>query len=141
MGVESTIIDCTGLQPRVLRPGAVSTAMIQKTTGLKALLIDDQDAVRVSGSLENHYAPNAKVILDMEPTAGNGFIALKNIETPPGAIRLSSPESLDDFARDLYAALREGDRLKLEAIYVYQPKGSGLGEAIRDRLSRSSRGR
>ena len=148
VGLESTIIDCTGTVPRILRPGATTGDMINEIIGPRFSILLDQDStdsnqrrIRVSGSLENHYAPNAKVILDMEPTAGNGFIALKNIETPPGAIRLSSPESLDDFARDLYAALREGDRLQLEAIYVYQPKGRGLGEAIRDRLSRSSRGR
>jgi L-threonylcarbamoyladenylate synthase len=148
VGLESTIIDCTGDIPIILRPGAVTSYMINEIIGPRFSMFLDQHpdqfndrVIRVSGSLENHYAPKAKVILDLEPTAGSGFIALKDFETPAGAIRLSSPDSLDDFARNLYAALREGDRLQLEAIYVYQPIGSGLGEAIRDRLSRSSRGR
>ena len=103
--------------------------------------ISKHEAVRVSGSLENHYAPKAKVFLDEHPVAGAGFIALEDIETPDGVIRLASPISVEEFARVLYAALREGDHQHLDSIYIAQPTGDGLAIAIRDRLSRSAKGR
>jgi L-threonylcarbamoyladenylate synthase len=141
VGVESTIIDCTGLLPRVLRPGAISTAMIEEVTGLNALSVDGADAIRVSGSLENHYAPAAKVLLCEIPIAGQGFIAHKNIQTPPGVIRLASPSDDEEFAQILYSALREADAQGLLEVAVVQPIGIGIGVAIRDRLARAANGR
>jgi L-threonylcarbamoyladenylate synthase len=141
VGVESTIIDCTGLLPRVLRPGAISTAMIEEVTGLKVLNVDGADAIRVSGSLENHYAPAAKVLLCEVPIAGQGFIAHKNIETPQGVIRLASPNDDEEFAQILYSALREADAQGLLEVVVVQPIGIGIGVAIRDRLARAANGR
>jgi L-threonylcarbamoyladenylate synthase len=148
VGIESTIIDCTGKQPRILRPGAVTISMIEEVTEVKVanssseqMNISKHEAIRVSGSLENHYAPKAKVFLDGHPVAGAGFIALDDIETPDGVIRLASPISVEDFARVLYAALREGDHRNLDSIYIAQPTGDGLAIAIRDRLSRSAKGR
>ena len=141
VGVESTIIDCTGLLPRVLRPGAISTAMIEEVTGLNALSVEGQDSIRVSGSLENHYAPAAKVLLREVPMPGQGFIAHKNIETPEGVIRLASPSNDEGFAQILYSALREADTQGLSEVVVVQPIGIGIGIAIRDRLIRAAKGR
>ena len=138
VGVESTIIDCTGLLPRVLRPGAVSTAMIEEVTGLKAISVNGADVIRVSGSLENHYAPVAKVLLCEIPIVGQGFIAYADIETPPGVIRLASPKNDEEYAQVLYSALREADRLALAEVAVMQPVGMGIAIAIRDRLKRAS---
>jgi len=141
VGVESTIIDCTGLLPRVLRPGAISIAMIEEVAGLNALSVDGVDAIRVSGSLENHYAPAAKVLLCEVPTAGQGFIAHKDIETPQGVIRLASPGDDEEFAQILYSALRAADAQGLLEVVVVQPIGIGIGVAIRDRLARAANGR
>ena len=148
VGLESTIIDCTGERPRILRPGAITIAMIQEATGLEATSSFDkksedlkQEEIRVSGSIESHYAPKAKVFLDQQPTRGSGFIALESVDTPDGVIRLAAPISLEDFARVMYAALREGDHQGVDSIYVDQPTGDGLAIAIRDRLSRSAKGR
>ena len=141
VGVESTIIDCTGLLPRVLRPGAISAAMIEEVTGLKAVSVNGGDEIRVSGSLENHYAPLAKVFLDQPPTAGQGFIALEHIHTPRGVIRIAAPTSAEEFAQVLYSALRAADSRGLEEVVILQPFGDGIEVAIRDRLSRASNGR
>jgi L-threonylcarbamoyladenylate synthase len=148
VGVESTIIDCTGQLPRILRPGAITIEMIEEVTGINVsdsteMKSDDFKHVdiRVSGSLENHYAPKAKVFLDQQPVDGSGFIALERINTPDGVIRLASPESVEEFARVLYSALRAGDHQNLDSIYIAQPTGEGLAIAIRDRLSRSAKGR
>ena len=139
VGVESTIIDCSGAAPSVLRPGAISVAMIEEFTGLKTTQSDKE--IRVSGSLENHYAPIAKVLLHERAVAGQGFIAHANIETPPGVIRLASPCDDEEFARILYWALREADAQGLKEVIVVEPIGIGIAVAIRDRLARAANGR
>ena len=137
VGVESTIIDCTSQTPQILRLGAITKEMIQESTGL--LVIDEAPTdIRVSGSLESHYSPNAKVVLDTYPTSGEGFIAIDSIQTPAGAIRLAAPSSIEGFARDLYSALRFADAQGLTKVCVIQPEGPGLAGAIRDRLKRAA---
>jgi L-threonylcarbamoyladenylate synthase len=139
VGVESTIIDCTGNNPHILRPGAITQAMIEEVTGLK--VTDAVSEIRVSGSLENHYAPEATVVLDTTPQPGDGYIAMSDKPTPAGVIRLAAPESIEDFARILYSSLREGDSQKIARICIAQPQGDGLAIAICDRLQRAARGR
>ena len=139
VGVESTIIDCTTQSPKILRPGAITEEMIEQVTKLD--LSYDATEIRVSGSLENHYSPSAQVILDITPEKGDGFIALSEIPTPDGVIRLASPANNEDFARVLYAALRSADEQSLLRVVVKQPSGDDISVAIRDRLLRASRGR
>ena len=91
--------------------------------------------------MEKHYAPAAQVILDTTPIAGQGFIAASRRVTPTGVTRLAAPKNMDEFARDLYAALRKADELGLAEVVVEQPQGDGLAIAIRDRLERASKGR
>jgi L-threonylcarbamoyladenylate synthase len=151
VGVESTIIDCTGDTPRILRPGAVTVAMIEESTGLvigdsnkrageKAINGSpvDADEIRVSGSLDSHYAPVATVVLDQSPNAGQGFIAMADVATPEGVVRLAAPKSDEEFARVLYAALRAADEQGLQVVVVDQPAGDGIAIAIRDRLKRAA---
>ena len=139
VGLESTIIDCTANAPRILRPGAITVEMIESATGL--LVEDRDDVIRVSGSLEQHYAPSAQILLDGHPRPGDGYIALKSYPTPEGAIRLAAPTDNEDFARQLYGALREADVQEIENVVVVQPEGAGIAVAIRDRLKRASQGR
>jgi len=140
VGVESTIIDCTGDVPKILRPGAIIAQMIAESTGLEVVGVVEESAIRVSGSLEAHYAPAAKVLLCETPTAGQGFIAHANIQTPEGVIRLASPGSDEEFARVLYSALRAADEQGLAEVVVMQPIGIGIAVAIRDRLKRAAFG-
>ena len=139
VGVESTIIDCTGSAPRILRPGAITEAMITQVTGLH--IVESETDIRVSGSLENHYSPAATVTLDCEPEPGDGFIAPASVHTPAGVVRLASPANNEEFARVLYAALRSADERSLTRVVVHQPSGDDISVAIRDRLLRASRGR
>jgi L-threonylcarbamoyladenylate synthase len=145
VGVESTIIDCTGTSPRVLRPGAISESMIEECTGLPVLagnlLTKGAEDIRVSGSLDNHYAPAAKVFLNQSPVPGQGFIADSSIKTPEGAIRLASPNNNEEFARLLYSALRAADAMGISEVVVVEPIGTGIAVAIRDRLARAAKGR
>jgi L-threonylcarbamoyladenylate synthase len=136
VGVESTIIDCSRELPRILRLGAITEAMIETVTRIDA--DSDLEEIRVSGSLTRHYSPRAKVVADREAESGEGFIALSDIPTPKGAIRLSAPDSIEDYARSLYSALRKGDSVGLGVIVVIPPRGEGLAAAIRDRIIRAS---
>ena len=139
VGVESTIIDCTSIAPRILRPGAVTIEMIEEATGTK--VVNSGGEIRVSGSLEKHYSPIAKVVLNQEAKSGEGLIALQEVPTPEGVIRLASPKSAEEFARVMYAALRDADTRKVAKVVVIEPLGEGIAIAIRDRLERASKGR
>ena len=157
VGVESTIIDCTGDVPKILRPGAITAQMIAECTGLRVggkftygkddltgITINDgavdEPQIRVSGSLDSHYAPVATVVLDQSPVAGQGFIAMADVATPDGVVRLAAPKSDDEFARVLYAALRAADEQGFKSVVVAQPAGDGIAVAIRDRLKRAAFG-
>ena len=137
VGVESTIIDCTGPAPMVLRLGAITPLMIEESLGLVALEKNPSD-IRVSGSLASHYSPKARVILDAIAEPGDGLIAPDQIPTPDGVIRLAAPNSIEQYARVLYHALRSADQKGLEIVVVLQPGGDGLAAAFRDRLQRSA---
>jgi len=136
VGVESTIIDCTGNLPRILRLGAITEAMINEVSPIDK--DDNLSEIRVSGSLSRHYSPKALVVLDRAPSIGEGLIALADIETPNGVVRLASPKSVEEYARSLYSALRSGDSQGLRVIVAVMPEGEGLAAAIRDRLFRAS---
>jgi len=138
VGLESTIIDCTGPAPIILRPGAITKEMINSLINIDGVKSEVKSDVRVPGSLESHYSPKAEVFIDLPPNPGDGFIAMNEIPTPRGAIRLASPISIEQYAKDFYNALRLGDKKGLKRINVMQPEGSGLAEAIRDRLSKAA---
>ena len=139
VGVESTIIDCTGNTPKILRPGAITAEMITASTGLE-VLDSVGTLIRTSGSLDAHYAPAAIVLLDQQPKAGQGFIALATTPTPKDVIRLASPNNDVEFAQILYASLRKADELGLSHVVIERPTGSGIAVAIRDRLMRAANG-
>lgn len=140
IGIESTIIDCTKKTPNVLRPGFISIEMVEEVTGIKSTLNFESSDVRSSGQLSSHYSPLATVILDQTPRAGEGFLAMANVKTPPGAIRLGAPSSITEFASIMYSVLRLADRQGLKKIYVVLPLGAGLALAIRDRLKKAAFG-
>jgi L-threonylcarbamoyladenylate synthase len=137
VGVESTIIDCTKANPSILRPGAVTAEMVEESTGI-VVMEPDHAKIRVSGSHKQHYAPKAKVVIGSAAKSGEGLIAMSDITTPDGAIRLASPQSAEEYARMLYGALREGDKQGLKTIHIEAPTGPGLAVAIRDRIIRAA---
>lgn len=142
VGLESTIVLATGPEPVILRPGAITLADIEQITGV-AVATTSTDAPRVSGSLDSHYSPMAKVVLieagsTIEFGSSSGFLALAQVPTPAGLVRLGSPATIDDFAHELYGCLRAGDDLNLETIYVVLAVGKGLAQAINDRLQRAA---
>ncbi len=137
VGVESTIIDCSSDNPRILRPGAISAEMIEESTGI-ILAGVSETKIRTSGSDKQHYAPRAKVIIGGEIQSGEGLIAMSEIATPEGVIRLAEPKSIEEYARVLYSALRMSDSQNLEKVRIIPPRGEGLAVAIRDRINRAA---
>lgn len=138
IGLESTIIDFTQGIPKILRPGKISLELIQDVLECKIETYTSTNKTKVSGLLESHYSPKAKVFLTGNPKPGDGFIALANIQTPKGAIRLASPNNNDEFAKILYAALRKADKLGLRSIYIIPVFGQGIASAINDRIFKAS---
>ena len=138
VGIESTIIDCTGLAPIVLRPGAITKEMIQQAIYENPENLKGESDIKAPGLMDSHYAPRAEISLNSIAAPGEGFLALSEFQTPEGAIRLASPGSLEQYARDLYSALRSADHQGLVKVAVKVPEGSGLAEAIRDRLTKAA---
>jgi L-threonylcarbamoyladenylate synthase len=139
IGIESTIINCTGSITTILRPGAITNEMVENSIGGRFNSNILESNIKASGLLDKHYSPRARVRLNMLAEPGEGFIALADISTPVGAIRLSSPKNNHEFASVLYEALRDGDRLNLSEIKVMVPVGNGLADAIKDRLYKSAK--
>lgn len=140
IGIESTIIDCTNLQPIILRPGAITAEMITSIHKNHRIVIAKSD-IRVSGNLDRHYAPVAKVIVNQTPQPGQAFIALSRIKTPKGVFRISSPVDIDEFVRNIYGAMRHADKLGFKELVIEIPKGRGIEVALLDRLSKAAMGR
>jgi L-threonylcarbamoyladenylate synthase len=138
VGIESTIIDCTGSAPRILRPGAITEDMINGLQLEGIIKNEIEIQIKASGLLDSHYSPKAEIVLNIKAEKGEGFIALSKFSTPVGAIRLASPNTLEQYARDLYQAMREADNQSLSRVAVMLPEGTGLAEAIRDRLTKAA---
>jgi L-threonylcarbamoyladenylate synthase len=138
VGIESTIIDCIGSVPRVLRPGAITEEMIEESLELKTEDNEGRLETKAPGLMDSHYAPQAIISLNSIAAPGDGFLALSEFQTPRGAIRLASPSTLEQYARDLYLALRFADQQGLKKVVVLLPEGAGLADAIRDRLTKAA---
>lgn len=142
VGVESTIIDCTGNVPRILRPGGITQEMIENlleiSIGAQKLQRKGSENIKASGLLESHYAPKAKIHLSGSASAGDGFLALESFATPTGAIRVAAPKSNEEYAKILYEAFRRADMLGLSKLFAIPATDGGIAAAINDRLSRAA---
>jgi len=138
IGLESTIIDCSRKTPSIVRPGAITQNMIEKITNSMAVDLSLESQLKAPGKFIVHYAPRTKVVLDIKPEVGDGLIALQEFETPKNVVRLAAPKSLEEFAKQLYSAMRLGDELKVLRIVIIQPKNVQIGTAIRDRIRKAA---
>jgi L-threonylcarbamoyladenylate synthase len=153
VGVESTIVDVTG-SPRILRVGGIGEAALASVTGVHLERVDT-GAVAAPGTLESHYAPRTHVELVAAPDVVTrvtselhhgrrvGVLGLRadmDSGMPDGALVLDAPTDVEEFARVLYARLRDADRCGLDVLLVVPPPAEGLGVAVVDRLRRASAG-
>jgi L-threonylcarbamoyladenylate synthase len=137
IGIESTIIDCTRIKPNILRMGFISEEQISSIVKLEESKLL-QEKLRFSGIFKKHYAPKARVLLDVEPISGQGFIALSSVPTPKNVIRIASPKNSIEFAHLLYESLRGVDRSNIAEVVVHQPRGKGVASAVRERLKKAA---
>jgi L-threonylcarbamoyladenylate synthase len=150
-GIESTIVDCSGPQPALLRPGLLPRTQIEAALGT-ALLDRDALSPRASGSLRSHYAPRAKVRL-MPARALRD--ALQVLGSPEPGLRLAvysrtgigsvrgidhrlMPDNAVAVAHEIFAVLREFDARGAMLIWIEQPPPSAEWEAVLDRLQRAA---
>ena len=137
VGIESTIINCLDDSPSIIRPGAITHEMIFEALDNREINSILNNSIKVSGNLDKHYSPKAKILINKYPKKGEGLIALNNKETPEGVERLLAPSNLEEYAGGLYEALRLGDKLNLAVINIYSPDFIGLGVAINDRINKA----
>jgi L-threonylcarbamoyladenylate synthase len=150
VGIESTIVDLTAAQPRILRPGMIAEAEIAEALQT-SLSQPGADAPRVSGSLAAHYAPRTRldIVAPAEianhtrelVAAGLQVIAmLRTAPAPSGAQTVIMPATVTDYARQLYASLREADLIGADRIIVEATPDDREWQAVVDRLQRAAVG-
>jgi L-threonylcarbamoyladenylate synthase len=142
IGLESTVVDCTGAVPVLLRKGGVSLdqlrLIVPETTVYEAL---NDEPARSPGMRHKHYSPRARVKLVERGTLidrGNSS-AFIGLEKPQGVFALTRIcSSVDEYGRLVFAFFRECDAEKIDTIYCQQVPESGIGAALMDRLRRAS---
>ena len=149
VGIESTIVDCTRGHPVLLRPGMVTTAQLEAACG-QPLRGRDDAAPRASGTLESHYAPDAKVrlmaaqplqsALDLlGPDARHiAVYARAPLKVAHGVSLRRMPDDAAQAAQALFATLRELDATGVKLIWVETPPASPEWDGVRDRLQRAA---
>jgi L-threonylcarbamoyladenylate synthase len=138
LGIESTIIDCTIDKPEILRYGFVTEELIYTTTSMYMRSFSRSNNLKVSGMFKNHYSPKAQIQINGLVQPGDGFIALYNISTPKGVIRISAPRNLLEFGKNLYESFRKADKLNLRKIVILINDDDGISKAIFDRCKKAS---
>ena len=104
-------------------------------TGLDVVAVDP--SVRAPGTLAQHYSPRAHVCMEVNEKC-EAIIALAEVDTPLGLVRLASPDNAAQYAHVLYAAMRDADHRGYSCIAVIPPTGGGIAAAVRDRITRAS---
>jgi L-threonylcarbamoyladenylate synthase len=153
VGLESTIVDCSTEPPAILRLGGIPTDEIATILGTTVDLRTD-GAVAAPGTMPAHYAPAAEVIVVEAGAAAAraaallaggrrvGVLAADPVprDLPAGVVVLDPPGDVHEYARVLYARLRDADRQSLDIVLAVPPGDAGIGAAIADRLARAARG-
>ncbi|HKA93885.1 MAG TPA: L-threonylcarbamoyladenylate synthase [Acidimicrobiia bacterium] len=150
VGVESTIVDCTGEELVILRPGGVTRERIEEVSG-QQVSGRRVGLVRAPGTLKSHYAPEATVLVvggdELAARVGALIAAGQRVavlgpaplpDLPPHVVVLDAPGDADEYARVLYARLREVDRRGFDVLLTVPPPDEGVGVAVADRLRRAA---
>ena len=135
IGVESTILDCTRSSPQILRLGAITKDELESVAKISIAMSDGES--RASGMLEKHYAPNCRV--ELVETAANAKRRQSELVSENQKVQIIDFfGDLVSYANQLYARLRQADQSGIDVVIAVIPMNVGLGEAIRDRLTKAS---
>jgi L-threonylcarbamoyladenylate synthase len=165
-GLESTVLDISGGQPRILRPGAVTKETIEAIVGPvafgSAAVIENDTAVAAAspGLLKSHYAPHVPLLvkdsdalrdtlrhetgldnaafLFFDGASRDQWLSAQPQQKAAAAAVLSETGNMLEAAARLFETLHELDRLDIKRIYAQFAPEHGLGAAINDRLRRAS---
>ncbi|HLF97333.1 MAG TPA: Sua5 family C-terminal domain-containing protein, partial [Methylococcaceae bacterium] len=153
VGVESTILSLAGERPVLLRPGAIPRSALEAVIGEAVATVQNGTLIRASGTLESHYAPDARLEL-WPPEAleariatliGSGakvaalvIGAAAENRYPPRVRVVSLPEDAAEYAQRLYATLRALDAAGYDVLLAQAPPEEEAWHAVRDRLRRAS---
>lgn len=136
VGVESTILGFDGDTPVLLREGGVSAEQIAAVLGALPRARDGAN-ITAPGQMASHYAPRARVRLNVtEPQDGEIWIGF-GPECTGAALSLSRTGNLDEAATALFATLHRADALG-RPIAIAPIPDHGIGAAINDRLRRAA---
>ncbi|HZZ42296.1 MAG TPA: L-threonylcarbamoyladenylate synthase [Tepidisphaeraceae bacterium] len=171
VGIESTVLDLTGVKPVILRPGMITQIQIEQIIGTPVQLftgsVKETEAASSPGQQSLHYAPNAaayrfdrndmdKVMIWCRARMTESWMIL-TVGSPSGDLAvfqddvtrtakpgihhrvLEMPGNADEYARRLYAVLREIDRLGVGTVWIEMPADRPAWTALRDRLTRATR--
>lgn len=141
VGVESTVVSLTGEHPVLLRPGGLEREELESALGVPLALPAAEDPLASPGMLKSHYAPDARIRLDvLAPKPGEAYLGFgkQTRDAPEGSFNLSPSGDLKEAAANLFAALRELDKPGISGIAVAPIPLDGLGQAINDRLQRAA---
>ena len=134
VGVESTIVDCTG-ELQVLRPGAVTPADVSACTGRPVVPVSA--GKKGPGMLKSHYAPKARVLLATDQSALTEIVRQEESDSRKCVV-VGRGTDTRDYAANLYRMLRAADADGADSVAALLPRGEGLAEAIRDRLRKAA---
>jgi L-threonylcarbamoyladenylate synthase len=145
VGVESTVVDATGPDLVLLRPGGLP---VEKLIAVEDVVLPQGEEIkrRSPGTRHRHYAPSVPLVLWEKDDRTWGKFLSRNvavgyvgIRKPPIAVAVEVRfESIDGYARGLFSALRYLEKRHVDIIVADWPEEKGLGLALRDRLRRAS---
>jgi L-threonylcarbamoyladenylate synthase len=154
VGIESTIVDCSGTRPVLLRPGMLSREVLEQALGVPLQAVDAQTGEHTTpapGTLDLHYAPKAKLRLMPASALQAGWHRLEKFSgclavyarhfvalPQPGLIYRMMPQDADKTAQELFATLRAFDTQGATLIWVEIPPSDAPWDGVRDRLRRAS---
>ncbi|QQX84956.1 threonylcarbamoyl-AMP synthase [Cupriavidus necator] len=151
VGIESTIVDLSrldqGIGPVLLRPGAITAAMMAQVLGA-APLPPDAAAPRASGTLKAHYAPHTPLLLADAQAASAQLASLPDDARVAWVGRaplvdqrctwVQAPADAAAYARELYRLLRKLDKQGYtQLMFEVLPEGQDWA-GVRDRLERAA---
>ncbi|WP_454720147.1 MULTISPECIES: L-threonylcarbamoyladenylate synthase [Cupriavidus] len=151
VGIESTIVDLSrleqGIGPVLLRPGAITAAMLAPVLGAMPQP-PDAAAPRASGTLKAHYAPHTPlalspmadlpvVLADLPADASVAWVGAQAV-ADPRCVWVPAPAGADAYARELYRLLRRLDREGYALLVVEALPAGHEWDGVRDRLQRAA---
>lgn len=137
VGLESTILGLAG-EPVILRPGGIPAEALEACLGRPLATGGDAAKPSAPGQLASHYAPSARVRLEVtRPEPGEFWLGF-GPEAAVADLNLSPNGDLVEAAANLFHYLREADARAKGAIAVSPVPEKGLGRAINDRLRRAA---